>query len=71
MSMAQMKNLHRRLDNLANESVKELDRICGNHLWKTIGFDAFDGLMDAERRAIANYYYGQWQTVKELQDAFG
>ena len=67
MSIAQMKNLNRRLENLSNEAVHELDRACGNQLWKTLGFDAFDGLLDAERRATANYYYGQWQTVKELQ----
>ncbi len=64
-----MKNFQRRLDNLANEAVQELDRVCGNQLWKSVGFDAFDGMSDAERRATANYYYGQWQTVKELQDA--
>ncbi len=67
MSIAQIKNLNRRLENLANEANQELDRVCGNNLWRTIGFDAFDGLLDDERRAIANYYYGQWQTVRELQ----
>ncbi len=69
MSVVKLKNLHRRLENLANEAVHELDRACGNELWKSVGFDAFDGLSDSERRATANYYYGQWQTVKELQEA--
>ncbi len=50
------------------EAIKELDKICGNELWRSIGFDAFDGLSDPERREIANYYYGQWQTVRELKD---
>ena len=68
MSVAQMKNLQRRLNNLALEATKELDKACGHELWKNIGFDAFDSLEDAERRAIANYYYGQWQTVKDLQE---
>ncbi len=67
MSKVQLKNFNRRLDNLADEAAKELDKACGNELWKNIGFEAFDGLTDIERRAIANYYYGQLQTVRELQ----
>ena len=69
MSIVQVKNLNRRLDNLANEATCELDKACGNDLWRSIGFDAFDGLTDAERRARANYYYGQWQIVRELQES--
>ena len=69
MSIAQIKNLNRRLDNMASEASDELNKVCGNELWRSVGFDAFDGLPDAERRAIANYYYGQLQTVRELQDA--
>ncbi len=68
MSQVQIKNLHRRLDNLASEAIHELDKACGHELWKTIGFDAFDGFQDPERRARANYYYGQWQTVREIQE---
>ncbi|WP_320677178.1 hypothetical protein [Prochlorococcus sp. MIT 1300] len=71
MSVFQVKNLQRRLDNLASEATEELDRTCGNQLWRNVGFDAFDGLEDAERRARANYYYGQWQTVRELQESIG
>ena len=69
MSQFQIKNLQRRLDNLATEATHELNKACGHDLWRNIGFDAFDGLQDSERREMANYYYGQWQTVKELQDS--
>ena len=44
MSAAQVKNLQRRLDNLACEAETELDRACGHDLWRSIGFDAFDSL---------------------------
>ncbi|MEB3158972.1 MAG: hypothetical protein VKK03_05860 [Synechococcus sp.] len=71
MSVAQVKNLQRRLENLNREAEAELSRACGHELWRSLGFDAFDGLEDADRRATANYYYGQWQTVRELQDALG
>ena len=71
MSAAQVKNLQRRLDNLAREAETELDRVCGHDLWRTIGFDAFDSLEDNDRRASANYYYGQLMTVRELQDVLG
>ena len=69
MSQFQIKSLHRRLENLSIEATDELDRVCGHELWKNIGFDAFDTLDDTDRRATANYYYGQWQTVKEIQAA--
>ena len=69
MSVVQIKNLNRRLENLVKEASLELDKACGHELWRNVGFDAFDGLEDAERRARANYYYGQWQTVRELQEA--
>ena len=68
MSAVQVKNLNRRLENLANEATKELDKACGNELWRNVGFEAFDGLKDIDRRALANYYYGQLQTVRELQE---
>ncbi len=70
MSVSQIKNLNRRLENLSKEASKELDKLCGNELWKSIGFEAFDGLSDTDLRASANYYYGQFQTVRELQDVF-
>ncbi len=69
MSIVQIKNLTRRLDNLAKEASHELNKACGHELWQSIGFDAFDGLEDTERRARANYYYGQWMTVRELQES--
>jgi len=71
MSAVQVKNLCRRLENLSYEATNELDRACGSELWRSIGFDAFDGLDDSDRRARANYYYGQLQTVRELQEVLG
>ena len=70
MSISQIKNLNRRLENLSKEASKELDKLCGNELWKSIGFEAFDSISDADLRASANYYYGQFQIVRELQDIF-
>ena len=71
MSVVQIKNLNRRLENMAFEATNELNKACGNELWRSLGFDAFDGLSDAERRSRANYYYGQFQTVRELQEVLG
>ena len=71
MSIAQIKNLQRRLANLESEAVDELNRACGHELWQSIGFDAFDGLSDGDRRARANYYYGQLQTAREIRDSLG
>ena len=71
MSLAQIKNLNRRLSNISIEASNELDRACGNGLWREFGFDAFDSLKDPEQRARANYYYGQLQIAKELQEVFG
>ena len=70
MSVTQIKNLNRRLENLSKEASLELDKLCGNELWKSIGFEAFDGLVDSNLRASANYYYGQLQTARELQEIF-
>ena len=53
MSISQIKNLNRRLENLSKEASSELDKLCGNELWKSIGFEAFDGLDDAGLRASA------------------
>ncbi|MCP9801421.1 MULTISPECIES: hypothetical protein [unclassified Synechococcus] len=71
MSIAQIKNLQRRLANLEQEATAELNRACGHELWMTLGFDALDSLEEADRRARANYYYGQLQTVRELQQVIG
>ncbi len=68
MSISQIKNLNRRLDNLFNEASEELDKVCGNELWRNFGFEAFDNLKDSEKRALANYYFGQLQTAKELKE---
>ncbi|QEY32001.1 hypothetical protein EVJ50_06865 [Synechococcus sp. RSCCF101] len=71
MSIAQIKNLRRRLDNLEQEAGGALTRLCGHDLWHSLGFDAFDGLEDPGLRAQANYYYGQLQVVRELQATLG
>jgi hypothetical protein len=71
VSIAQIKNLQRRLANLEAEAVEEVTRACGHELWQSLGFDALDALDDADRRARANYYYGQLQTVRELQECLG
>lgn len=71
MSIAQIKNLQRRLANLEQEATDELNRVCGHELWMSLGFDALDSLEEADRRARANYYYGQLQTVRELQQVIG
>jgi hypothetical protein len=71
MSVSQIKNLQRRLANLESEAVEALNQACGHELWQSLGFDAFDSLDDADRRARANYYYGQLQTVRELRDVLG
>jgi len=51
--------------------VEEVSRACGHELWQSLGFDALDSVEDPDRRARANYYYGQLQTVRELKDALG
>ena len=71
MSVAQIKNLQRRLDNLSIEAMNQLDKACGHELWRNLGFDAFEQLTDPASREQANYYYGQWQTVKEIQENLG
>lgn len=71
MSIAQIKNLQRRLANLEAEAISEVTRACGHELWQSVGFDALDTLDDPDRRARANYYYGQLQTVRELQECLG
>jgi hypothetical protein len=68
MSISQIKNLQRRLANLEQEAIEEINRACGHELWQSLGFDALDTLEDPDRRSRANYYYGQLQTVRELRD---
>ncbi|MFM7676027.1 MAG: hypothetical protein ACKO5F_10685 [Synechococcus sp.] len=71
MAISQIKNLQRRLANLEQEAIEEINRACGHELWQSIGFDALDVLENSDRRARANYYYGQLQTVRELQGGLG
>ncbi len=68
MSIAQIKNLQRRLSLLEQEAMTEVTRACGHELWQTLGFDALDAIEDAERRARANFYFGQLQTARQLMD---
>lgn len=71
MSVAQIKNLQRRLANLEQEATEEVTRASGHELWQSLGFDALDSIEDSELRARANYYYGQLQTVRELKASIG
>ena len=71
MSIAQIKNLQRRLNVLEQEAIVELTRACGHDLWQTLGFDALDAIEDVERRSRANFYFGQLQTVRQLIAVLG
>jgi hypothetical protein len=71
MSVAQIKNLQRRLGNLEQEAITEVSRACGHELWQSLGFDALDAIEDADRRCRAHYYYGQLQVVRELIEVIG
>jgi hypothetical protein len=71
VSISQVKNLQRRLSVLEQEAIAEVSRACGHDLWQSLGFDALDAIEDPERRARANFYYGQLQTVRELMDVLG
>lgn len=66
MSIAQVKNLQRRLNLLEQEATDEVSRACGHELWQSLGFDALDAIEDPERRARANFYFGQLQTALQL-----
>ncbi len=56
---------------MASEAMHELDKACGHELWRNLGFDAFENLDTPESKERANYYYGQLQTVRELQEILG
>ena len=71
VSVAQIKNLQRRLAYLEQEATEEVTRASGHELWQSLGFDALDSIEDPELRARANYYYGQLQTVRELKSSIG
>ena len=71
MSIAQIKNLQRRLSNLEQEAIDEVSRASGRELWQSLGFDALDSIEDPALRARANYYYGQLMTVRELRTVIG
>ena len=67
LSLAKTKNLERRLNLLAEESISELNKVCESTLWETLGFVYFDQLDNKDKIAKANFYYGQLQLIKELK----
>jgi hypothetical protein len=71
VSIAQIKNLQRRLSLLEQEATAEITRACGHELWQSLGFDALDAIDDGERRARANFYFGQLQTARQLMEVIG
>ncbi|MFN5194862.1 MAG: hypothetical protein ACK5E6_10615 [Cyanobacteriota bacterium] len=71
MSVAQIKNLQRRLAVIEAEAAAAITRACGHELWQGLGFDALDAIEDGDRRAQAHYYYGQLQTARELREVIG
>ena len=71
VSIAQIKNLQRRLSVLEQEAIAEVTRACGHDVWQSLGFDALDAIEDGERRARAKVSVGQLQTVRQLIDVLG
>jgi hypothetical protein len=71
VSIAQIKNLQRRLNVLEQEAITEVTRACGHEHWQSLGFDALDAIEDGERRARANFYFGQLQTARNLMAVLG
>ena len=67
MSVSRSKNLERKLNNITQEVTNELNNVCGNSLWESLGFTFFDQLEDPEKIAKANFYYGQLQIVNEIK----
>ena len=66
MSISKSKNLARRLQILANEATEELNKVCESTHWQSLGFVFFDQLENKEKVAKANYYYGQLNLIKEI-----
>ncbi len=66
MSISKSKNLARRLQILANEATEELNKVCESEHWQSLGFVFFDQLESKEKVAKANYYYGQLNLIKEI-----
>ena len=67
MSLARSKSLERKLNLISIEAKTELNNVCESNLWETLGFIYFDQLDNKDKIAKANFYYGQWQLVKELK----
>tara|TARA_Y100000589_G_C27028111_1_gene577824 strand:- start:144 stop:368 length:225 start_codon:yes stop_codon:yes gene_type:complete len=66
MSISKSKNLARRLQILADEATEELNKVCESTHWQSLGFVFFDQLESKEKVAKANYYYGQLNLIKEI-----
>ena len=71
MAVAQLKNLQRRLQLLSDEAEQGLHPVCGHEVGESVGPGAVDGVEDPDRRAEANYWDGQWNVVRELQESIG
>ena len=67
MSISKSKNLERKLNNIAQEAIYELNSVCGSSLWESLGFTFFDQLDSPEKIAKANFYYGQLQIINEIK----
>ena len=66
MSISKSKNVARRLQILADEATEELNKVCESTHWQSLGFVFFDQLESKEKVAKANYYYGQLNLIKEI-----
>ena len=66
MSISKSKNLSRRLQILSNEATAELNKVCESSHWESLGFLFFDQLDSKEKIAKANFYYGQLNIIKEI-----
>ena len=67
MSLSKSKNLERKLNNFEDDAILELNNVCGSTLWQSLGFNFFDQLEGQDKIAKANFYYGQFQLIKEIK----
>ena len=67
MSVSKSKNLERKLNNISQEVINELNNVCGSSMWESLGFVFFDQLEDSDKIAKANFYYGQLQLINEIK----
>ncbi len=67
MSLSKSKNLERKLNNFEDDAILELNNVCGSTLWQSLGFNFFDQLEGQDKIAKANFYYGQFQLIREIK----